>query len=68
MLCGNRSNEIGSALECRHKNNIVHRCLGIENILVPQTRDIKVIDFGPHQRALPIESPGDRLILLLPHS
>ena len=46
MLCGNRSNEIGSALEYRHKN-IVHRCLGIENILVPRTRDIKVTDFGP---------------------
>ncbi|KII84880.1 hypothetical protein PLICRDRAFT_179208 [Plicaturopsis crispa FD-325 SS-3] len=38
--------QIGSALEYCHKNNIVHRDLRLENILVTQTGDVKIIDFG----------------------
>ena len=38
--------QIGSALEYCHKNNVVHRHLSLENILVSQTGDIKIIDFG----------------------
>ncbi|KAG8731940.1 serine/threonine-protein kinase KIN2, partial [Ceratobasidium sp. 414] len=38
--------QIGSALEYCHKNNVVHRGLKIENILISQTGNIKIIDFG----------------------
>jgi serine/threonine protein kinase len=38
--------QIGSALEYLHKNNVVHRDLKIENILISQTGNIKIIDFG----------------------
>lgn len=38
--------QIGSALEYCHKNNIVHRNLSLENILVSQTGDIKIIGFS----------------------
>ncbi|KAH3682196.1 hypothetical protein WICPIJ_006817 [Wickerhamomyces pijperi] len=37
---------IGSALDYLHKNNIVHRDLKIENIMISKTGDIKIIDFG----------------------
>ncbi|KAG8926090.1 serine/threonine-protein kinase KIN2 [Tulasnella sp. 408] len=37
--------QIGSALEYCHKNNVVHRNLKIENILISQTGNIKITDF-----------------------
>ena len=38
--------QIGSALDYCHKNNVVHRDLKIENILISHTGNIKIIDFG----------------------
>ncbi|KAF8579138.1 Pkinase-domain-containing protein [Ramaria rubella] len=38
--------QIGSALEYCHRNNVVHRDLKIENILISHTGNIKIIDFG----------------------
>ncbi|KAF9646812.1 Pkinase-domain-containing protein [Thelephora ganbajun] len=38
--------QIGSALEYCHKNNVVHRSLKIEDILISQTGNVKIIDFG----------------------
>ncbi|KAG6852270.1 hypothetical protein C0991_001412, partial [Blastosporella zonata] len=38
--------QIGSALDYCHRNNVVHRDLKIENILISHTGNIKIIDFG----------------------
>ncbi|KAG8962148.1 serine/threonine-protein kinase KIN2 [Tulasnella sp. 419] len=38
--------QIGSALEYCHRNNVVHRDLKIENILISASGNIKIIDFG----------------------
>ncbi|KAG0677328.1 serine/threonine-protein kinase KIN2, partial [Pichia californica] len=37
---------IGSALDYCHSNNIVHRDLKIENIMINNSGEIKIIDFG----------------------
>ncbi|KAI5299858.1 hypothetical protein KEM56_002913 [Ascosphaera pollenicola] len=38
--------QVASALDYCHRNSIVHRDLKIENILISNTGDIKIIDFG----------------------
>ncbi|KAH8114011.1 kinase-like domain-containing protein, partial [Phellopilus nigrolimitatus] len=40
------SRQIGSAFDHCHRNNVVHRNLKIENILIFQMGNIKVINFG----------------------
>jgi serine/threonine protein kinase len=37
--------QLGSALDYCHKQNIVHRNIKIENILISKTGDIKLVDF-----------------------
>ncbi|KAH8671811.1 kinase-like domain-containing protein [Tricladium varicosporioides] len=40
------SRQISSALDYAHHNNISHRDLRLENVLVTRSDDIKIIDFG----------------------
>ena len=42
----NFARQVGSALAYCHANNVVHRDLKIENILISKSGNIKIIDFG----------------------
>ncbi|KDQ55757.1 hypothetical protein JAAARDRAFT_104724, partial [Jaapia argillacea MUCL 33604] len=42
----NFARQIGSALEYCHRNNVIHRDLKLESILIYQTGNIKIIGFG----------------------
>jgi serine/threonine protein kinase len=37
--------QLASAIDYCHRNNIVHRCITIENIMLTPLGDIKIIDF-----------------------
>lgn len=43
--------QIGSALECAHANHVIHRDIKPHNVLMTQSGDMKVADFGIAQAA-----------------
>jgi serine/threonine protein kinase len=52
--------EIGSALECAHARNVVHADLKPHNIMITDSGEVRIFDFGASSNSAE-QSPEDRL-------